>query len=228
MKSPLLRTAYLNRDHRSQLKRVLTCIALVILSLLSVEAADKYVRKGATGTGTGADWTNAYTEFNQVTTSGLPGFAVYVAAGTYTTNLPTFNNIDNWTLKRATIASHGASTGWNNAYDGQVTHTGGKFLFLNGCDNVIIDGGGTKEPWLFRVVGQNSPPTGSSRSRAAAMSPFATSTWMATDVLQVQMLKMGSELAGRLTSRWSTTGFMTTGIAAMLIPTRSRCRVPTG
>jgi hypothetical protein len=52
-KSPLLRTAYLNRDHRSQLKRVLTCIALGILSLLSVEAADKYVRAGATGNGRG-------------------------------------------------------------------------------------------------------------------------------------------------------------------------------
>ena len=156
---PFLRSPYDNQDCRRPLKRVVPWLSLGSLSLftLSVQAADKYVRKGATGANNGTDWTNAYNELSQVSYSGLSGFTLYIAEGTYTTNLPSMNNVDNCTIRRATVATHGTATGWNNAYDGQVTASNtGKFVYMSGCDNVVFDGGGTKEPWLFRIVGQTA------------------------------------------------------------------------
>ena len=129
-----------------------TIIALLLVALTSVQAADKYVRKGATGNG--SDWANAYGEFNAVNYSGLG--TLYIAAGAYTTNLPTMNGLSNITIKRATSATHGTNTGWQNSYDGQVTVTGSKFLNIQDSSNITIDGGGTKEPWLFSVIGHQS------------------------------------------------------------------------
>mgnify|MGYP003694522037 CR=1 FL=1 len=58
-------------------------------------AADKYVRKGATGANNGSDWNNAYNEFNQVSLCGLSGFTIHIAAGSYSTDLPTIDSINN-------------------------------------------------------------------------------------------------------------------------------------
>jgi hypothetical protein len=115
--------------------------------------ADKFVRKSATGTGSGADWTNAYTDFSSVSYTGLAGFTLWVAAGSYTTNLPYMNNIDNVTIKRATVAEHGSASGWSDSYDGQVTvDSSDRFLDADLCDNFVIDGV-SNNPWKFRIVG---------------------------------------------------------------------------
>src|SRR4051812_4986737 len=83
-------------------------------------AADIYVRKGATGMGT--SWTDAYGELNKVSWTGLSGYTLWIAGGSYVTGLPDIN-IPNTTIKRATVASHGTATGWSDSYDGQVTVT---------------------------------------------------------------------------------------------------------
>ncbi len=121
------------------------------------EAADtaRYVRKGATGSGNGSDWSNAYTELNQASYSGLSGGTLYIAAGSYTTGLPDVN-IANVTIQRATTNSHGTDTGWSDVYDGQVTVTpsvGSDFLTIgSGGDGTVVDGMGFN-PWKFRIAG---------------------------------------------------------------------------
>jgi hypothetical protein len=159
-------------------KSILMFLALCLASPLI--AADKYVRKGATGANNGRDWNNAYNEFNQVSLAGLSGFTIYIAAGSYSTDLPTIDSINNWNLKRATVASHGPAAGWNNAYDGQVTHTGGRFLTVLNCDTVVVDGveprnRGCCGSWARTLTMANS------RSVPLPTSRSAISKWMAPD-----------------------------------------------
>jgi len=103
-------------------------LALLLLCASSPALADKYLREGATGTGSGDDWTNAYTSavtaetaLNRTTQTTL-----WVADGTY--GAVTFNTATSGTtliyIKKATVAAHGTETGWDNAYgDGVATFT---------------------------------------------------------------------------------------------------------
>ncbi len=132
-----------------QLFLIITVSCLTSISF----AADKYVRKGASGGGT--SWSDAYGEFSNVSFSGLSGYTLWVAAGNYTSGLPYMNNIDNVTIKRGTTASHGTSTGWSNSYDGQVNiDPSGRFIDADGCDNFTLDGV-SNNPWRFRIVGSS-------------------------------------------------------------------------
>lgn len=85
----------------------------------------------------------------------MGGGTLWIAAGSYTTGLPTAN-VANLTIKRATVAEHGTNTGWSNSYDGQVTVTpnsGQNFLVISSsADGILVDGVGY-DPWKFRVVG---------------------------------------------------------------------------
>jgi hypothetical protein len=78
-----------------------------------------YVRQGATGTGSGADWTNAYTT---LPTSLVRGCTYYVAAGTYAPKV--FNDAVSGstliTIQAPTAASHGTATGWSSGYVGEA------------------------------------------------------------------------------------------------------------
>jgi hypothetical protein len=109
---------------------------LLFLSLLgtslgasTASAANHYIRAGATGNGSGSDWTNACTDFTGscAVSSLVRGDKYYMAAGSYAGR--TFNRAESGTLvitiKRATVADHGTNTGWNNSYDGQVRWTDG-------------------------------------------------------------------------------------------------------
>ena len=99
-------------------------LIIFLATSLPAAAANHYVRAGATGSGTGADWTNACTDFTGscAVASLVRGDTYYVAAGSYGSR--------NWnraasgtlviTIKRATVGDHGADTGWLAAYDGQV------------------------------------------------------------------------------------------------------------
>jgi hypothetical protein len=133
----------------------LTFLSLLAVLLLSVSAhaADKYVRKGASGSGT--SWSDAYGELNNVSWSGMGGSTLWIAAGSYTTGLPAVSTA-NVTIKRATVASHGTGTGWSDAYDNTVTVTpnsGTNFLVINtGATSLVLDGAGYS-PWKFRVAG---------------------------------------------------------------------------
>jgi hypothetical protein len=88
-------------------------------------AANHYVRAGASGTGTGADWTNACTDFagSCAVSSLVRGDTYYVATGTYAGRI--FNTAVSGTsvitIKGATAADHGTDTGWSAAYGVDVT-----------------------------------------------------------------------------------------------------------
>jgi hypothetical protein len=135
--------------------KTITSIIFTSLALFSLNsvAADMYVRKGASGAGT--SWTDAYGELSRVSWTGMSGSTLWIAAGSYTTGLPNLGTA-NVTIKRATVASHGTSTGWSDSYDGQVTVTpsyGSGFLVINSsASGTVVDGAGYA-PWKFRVAG---------------------------------------------------------------------------
>jgi hypothetical protein len=110
--------------------RLLFCIlSLPILSL----AANHYVRAGATGNGSGSDWTNAYTD---LPSSLVRGDTYYIAAGTY--GWHTFNDATSGstyiTVKSATVTDHGTGTGWSDSYAGKATM--GALWFKSGFYNI--------------------------------------------------------------------------------------------
>lgn len=110
--------------------------AMLVFATLSAEAAVRYVRSGATGSGSGADWTNAY--------PALPGSLIrgdtyYVADGQYGSY--TFDDATSGTtpitIKKATASDHGTEVGWQSGYgDGQAVFSGltftTSFYTLNG------------------------------------------------------------------------------------------------
>jgi hypothetical protein len=81
----------------------------------------KYVRQGASGSGSGDDWTNAYTSLPGTLTRDT---TYWVADGSYGSY--TFTDAASGSLvirvKKATATLHGTDTGWSSGYgDGQAT-----------------------------------------------------------------------------------------------------------
>lgn len=97
---------------------VVLVLGILVVPKFSM-AANHYVRAGATGNGSGSDWTNAYTD---VPAKLVRGDTYYLAVGTYAPNGHIFNDPGTAiiTLQTATVAHHGTSTGWSNSYAGQV------------------------------------------------------------------------------------------------------------
>jgi hypothetical protein len=92
-------------------------------------AADHFIRAGATGSGTGNDWTNACPDFTGscAISSLVRGDTYYIADGSYSSY--NFNKATSGTslitIKKATASDHGTASGWNSAYgDGVVTFNG--------------------------------------------------------------------------------------------------------
>jgi len=103
-----------------------------------------YVRQGATGSASGADWSNAYTTLPDTLVRGC---TYWIAAGSYAGHL--FKDPDSGTstitVKAPTIANHGTAIGWNNQYQGQAvfntkdnSSVGDVFTFQS--DYYVIDG----------------------------------------------------------------------------------------
>lgn len=99
-------------------------ISVVLFGPVSAQAQNTYcVRAGATGANNGSDWSNAYTSIP----IPLRGATYYVADGAYGSY--TFSTATSGTtpitIKKATVADHGTSTGWSDTYgDGQATFSG--------------------------------------------------------------------------------------------------------
>ncbi len=94
-------------------------IALCALPMW-VDAANQYVRPGATGLNNGSDWTNAHTQLPRTLTRGDTYYLADGIYGSYVFNTPNAGTalID---IKKATEANHGTNTGWSSAYgDGQA------------------------------------------------------------------------------------------------------------
>jgi hypothetical protein len=126
-------------------------ILILILLCVPAMAQTKYLRAGASGTASGNDWANAYTTLAQLETGLTRGSTGYVASGTYT--IPTMNTVasgtNRLTIRKATVAEHGTSTGWSDSYaSGQAVFSGR--LELGGGGYWTIDGatgGGPENYW---------------------------------------------------------------------------------
>lgn len=136
-------------------------LTMFFLGAVGADAANHYVRAGASGSANGNDWTNAYTTLPATLTRGD---TYYIADGTYTGR--TFNTAANGTtlitIKKATVADHGTSTGWDNTFgDGQAVFTS-TLQFLTSY--WVVDGqvGGGPGSWTsghgFKIT-----PTGTTR-----------------------------------------------------------------
>lgn len=79
-----------------------------------------FIRQGATGSGSGSDWANAFTTFPHPLQRGA---TYWVAAGAY--GEQTFDAVVSGSLAiyviAATAASHGTDVGWSDGYAGVVT-----------------------------------------------------------------------------------------------------------
>ena len=101
-------------------------VAICIVPALCF-GANHYIRQGASGSGSGSDWTNACPSFSGSCAVGslVRGDTYYVAGGSY--SAPTWNRGASGTsvitIKRATATDHGTDTGWSAAFDGQVNWT---------------------------------------------------------------------------------------------------------
>lgn len=109
---------------------------LVLFWCAQAFAADKHVRSGASGTGSGDDWTNAYTELP----ASLSRDNIYhIGVGSYSGYV--FDDAEDGAkviiIRKATIASHGAATGWNDAYAAQADFNG---TFRFDRDYYTVDG----------------------------------------------------------------------------------------
>lgn len=110
--------------------RLAALASLVVVSLITTAVEPTRaqgqifcVRAGATGSGSGLDWTNAYAS---VPATLVRGATYYIAAGSY--GAYTFDDAVSGTtpivIKRATAASHGPATGWSSAFgDGAAQWT---------------------------------------------------------------------------------------------------------
>jgi hypothetical protein len=78
-----------NCAHYRMRKFSLPALVLVLISMTTASfGANFYVRKGATGTNKGTDWTNAWNEMNQINFSSVAcGDIIWIAGGTYTTSI---------------------------------------------------------------------------------------------------------------------------------------------
>jgi hypothetical protein len=107
--------------------RVTVALFVVLLTTVGrASAANHYVRAGATGNGSGSDWTNACTDFigSCAVSSLVRGDTYYVAGGVYT-GARRITTAESGTLtitiKGATAADHGTATGWSAAFGVDVT-----------------------------------------------------------------------------------------------------------
>jgi len=131
-------------------------ILFLLASVTLSHGATNYVRAGAGGSRTGADWTHAYTN---IPATMVRGDTYYVAEGNYgyvdaggaplwySYGAYEFNdNVSSdtlITLRKATVADHGTTTGWSDSYgDGQAAFVGGVTFWDS---YYVIDGNGRNE-----------------------------------------------------------------------------------
>ncbi len=110
--------------------RTIRMMALPVLLALTwtstAQAANHYIRDGATGTAPCSDWSMA-NACDSLPATLIRGDTYYVADGTYpgrTLDTETASNLV-ITIRKATASDHGTDTGWLSTFgDGQATFTG--------------------------------------------------------------------------------------------------------
>lgn len=134
--------------------RALLCVASFLWVLLCgweyAQAQTFYVRAGATGGNTGADWNNAYTSLPATLVRGA---TYYLANGFYGSR--TFADPNSGaaviTIKKAIESAHGTNTGWTSAYgDGQAVFT----WWLIPGDYYVFDGQRRNADWQLGRISE--------------------------------------------------------------------------
>ncbi len=116
-------------------------LAAFALGASAVEAQTYYVAAGANGNG--SDWANAY---GALPASLVRGATYYVAAGRYSGYVfdDPASGTSVITVKKATAADHGTSTGWQAAYANQAVFAGTLQFQSN---NYVFDGQVRNPDW---------------------------------------------------------------------------------
>jgi hypothetical protein len=163
-----------------------------------------YIRQAASGTGTGADWTNACTGFTGNCALSSRGITYFVAKGTYTGQHITVgvSGSTQITVKGATAADHGIATGWVNSFSVSSADGGSQAVF-----NWFNTGVGFWSIfWIdtsFVTVDGNTGTDGSPTTYGFAAAPIvscASHDWQA-------LFLGGSGDASNVTGRWYTADF---------------------
>lgn len=166
---------------------------LALSAVLSANAADRYVRPGASGNGSGSDWANAYTSLPP---SLNRGDTYWLADGNYGSR--NFNDAGTATitLKKATPASHGTSTGWSDAYGaGQATFSNMNF----DAGNYVIDGAKRNESnWA------DSASYGIRNSGGVYSSRLSSSSGTCADNLTLRYVDIGAPVGSGVSSAGSS------------------------
>jgi hypothetical protein len=126
-------------------------LSAMLLGLPCADAQTAYhVRPGATGANNGSDWTNAYTSLPTTLARGAVYYLADGSYGSYTFNTP--NSASTLiTIKKATLADHGTSTGWSDSYgDGQAVFTSWAIY----TDYYLIDGQRRNSDWYNGTLDQ--------------------------------------------------------------------------
>lgn len=103
--------------------------------------ATKYLRAGASGSGSGDDWTNAYASVANAVSGLSRGDTLYVADGAY--GSASWSTAESGTtqitVKKAIAVDHGTETGWDSGYgDGTSDFT--RWIFTVGQGYWTLDG----------------------------------------------------------------------------------------
>lgn len=107
----------------------------------TVTTTNHYIRAGATGTESGNDWTNACTSFSGSCTF-VRGDIYYVADGSYGSQTFSTEKAGTTliTVKKATVADHGTSTGWLDTFGDGVADWANGWIFTNNTGYYLLTG----------------------------------------------------------------------------------------
>ena len=94
---------------------------LAVFLPFSCLAANHYVRAGATGSGSGNDWSNAYQKLPSTLVRGDTYYIADGSYGSYTFKTPK-DGAKMISIKKATVSDHGTGVGWGNQYGDGVAH----------------------------------------------------------------------------------------------------------
>lgn len=136
-------------------------VSIFLLFIPAGEAANFYVRQGATGANNGSDWNNAWTDTANIAWSSLsPGDSVWVAGGTYTSIRAARSGSSGSPISilrvRTTNSVPASAAGWSSSFDSPVTIASTAPVTIIGYSYITIDG---QVPWQGIIVTNTAAPT---------------------------------------------------------------------
>jgi len=140
---------------KKQIAFFVLCLAAIAL-IVSAAPSNHYIRAGASGNGSGSDWTNACTGFSGACapSSMVRGDTYYLAGGSYSgANFSAASSGTTLiTIKGATTADHGTDTGWSTSFGVDVTQVSFKSSIAFSSSYWMFDG--VMGPVWSRVASQ--------------------------------------------------------------------------